>query len=294
MGEECPLILKPTYVYNPTNHWFQCNVSYEEQQFPIKCLPPRSCRNFPPTFLSPSIKSFSQLPPGGLSKMKSSSSIEKINEYVLSLNLISTFEGSIIFVKEPYMITANISIKGESLVGWFQQNSNLFFMKGIINAKTHEVRMSIFGSSEGVYKNVLGKIVINDGKVNIYASLGKFTLSLNASVDKSLKPVEEPSLCGNYMGFKESETQDQEDLYLTITSTTDGFVHADVVDGNKNKFALIGCRSTTDNVAFLLTESDCNLQFFGEITGNNNDLTIVGTWKENKQVGSFSFLKSQN
>lgn len=291
MSEISPFILKATYVYNPTNEWYQCVVSYEEQQFPIKCLPPRSCRNFPPTFLTPVIKSFAKIPPGGMSKMKSSSSIEKINEYVLSLNLVSKFEGSIILLKEPIPISANISIHGESLIGWFQLNSILHFIKGVINSKTHDTRLSIFSAYDACYKNLTGKITINQGTVNIMASLGKLIISLTASEETALKPGEDAFLCGEYMGFQEDDSQD---LYLTIHATTDGLVHADVVDGRKNKFSLLGCRNPNENSIFFLTETDCNIHFIGTISGTANDLSICGIWKEREKSGSFSFFKSQN
>ena len=289
MSEVCPLIVKSSYVYNPTDEWFTCTVSHEEQYFRIKVLPPRSCRNFPITFLEPKINSFSKISATS-HVLRSSSSLERLTEPPLKLKIITTFHGTIELENEIPSINPIISINNDVINGWYSLGQHLFFMTGNIIPKAHEVHISIYGSNGAKYKNLTGKVRSADKKINIEASAGKLQISLIASEDEKIIPKEDVSLSGSYMAFQERENS-QDDLYLTVHAASDGLVNAEVIDG-KNKYILNGCRNETS--LFLISISNGEISFFGEIAKTDNDLSVTGNWHQGSQSGTFAFFKQSN
>ena len=281
------LIFGQSYVYNPTNDWYQCTVAYEEQQYPIKVIPPRSCRNYPITFLDPKIVFLAKTTNSSGQRMRHTTSTEKLVEQPLNLKIISNFRGTIDLGSEQPSITPVVSINGDTLLGWYAIEQHLFILKGKIIMKTHEIRLSIFGSNGVKYKNLTGKVRMTDGKINIEASLGKLQIMIVSNAEDKIQKQDDQTFSGQYMAFQDKDTS-QQDLYLTMRASTDGFILADVTDG-KNKYTLNGCKNS--QYAFFINITNGDLSFYGEINGTESEINITGIWHEGPQTGTFAFFK---
>jgi hypothetical protein len=141
-------LLRPTYVFNPTDDWFRVTLSSGKNTHVIPVIPPRSSRSIPDRMTSPTITNEQRLTPDEVQRFTPESAAAPVILEPIDVNISARWDGSITLNSEKADIQPVFSITSDKLLGGCGlPNDRRLVFQGTVNIRTHAVAAVVYVAS---------------------------------------------------------------------------------------------------------------------------------------------------